>query len=155
MSRAFSVFHFLCKLPGFFQLFLLFWGFGQHLFAVADKIYFCCNCFLFMLFLLFIGLLYLCFLVIWLYNENPCHNFYFFAYSIRFLIFLLLTSSLLKFLQGLVLFSHFLVKLLSTWLKQMFARAFNPGLTRMWERVIGITSKTDLSAFSCLLFYSL
>ena len=155
MSRAFSVFHFLWKLPGFFQLFLLFWGFRQHLFAVADKIYFRSICFLFMLCFLFIRLLYLCFLVIWLYNENPCHNFYFFVSSIRFLIFLLLTSSLLKFLQGLVLFSHFLVKLLSTWLKQMFARAFNPGLTRMWERVIGITSKTDLSAFSCLLFYSL
>ena len=44
-------------------------------------------------------LLYLGFLVILLYNENPCHNFYCFAYSIRFLIFLLLTSSLLKFLQ--------------------------------------------------------
>ena len=84
MSRAFSVFHFLWKLPGFFQLFLLFWGFRQHLFAVADKIYFRSICFLFMLCFLFIRLLYLCFLVIWLYNENPCHNFYFFCFFYSF-----------------------------------------------------------------------
>ena len=89
---------FLC-LSFSLQTSLLFWGFGQHLFVVADKTLLLLHLLSFHAVFGIYRLLYLGFLVILLYNENPCHNFYFFAYSIRFLIFLLLTSSLLKFLQ--------------------------------------------------------
>ena len=148
---------FLC-LSFSLQTSLLFWGFGQHLFAVADKT-------LLLLHLLSVhavfGIYQIAIFVffgnikfIWLYNEHPCHNLYFFLLYILF-VFLYFCYWLfnLQNSRKIFLFSRFLLKLL--WLEQMFATVFNPGLTRMWERVVGITSKTDLSAFSCLLFYSL
>ena len=142
MPRAFFVFHFLCKLPCYFG------DLGNIYLQLPIKLYFCCICFLFMLFLVFIRLLYLCFLVI------SSHNLYFFLLYILF-VFLYFCYWLfnLQNSRKIFLFSRFLLKLL--WLEQMFATAFNPGLTRMWERVVRITSKTDLSAFSCLLLYSL
>ena len=150
MSRAFFVFQFLCKLPCYFG------DLGNIYLQLPIKLFFCCICFLFMLFLIFIRLLYLCFLVI--------SSLFDFTTSIRVItfIFFCFIFCLFSFCYWLFnlqnsrkvfLFSRFLLKLL--WLEQMFATAFNPGLTRMWERVVRITSKTDLSAFSCLLFYSL
>ena len=148
---------FLC-LSFSLQTSLLFWGFGQHLFAVADKTLLSLHLFSFHAVLIFIRLLYLCFLVISSLFDFTTSirviNFIFFLLYILF-VFLYFCYWLL-YLQNsrkVFLFSRFLLKLL--WLEQMFATAFNPGLTRMWERVVGITSKTDLSAFSCLLFYSL
>ena len=150
MSRAFFVFHFLCKLPCYFG------DLGNIYLQLPIKLYFCCICFLFMLFLVFIRLLYLCFLVI--------SSLFDFATSIRVItfIFFCFIFCLFSFCYWLFnlqnsrkvfLFSRFLLKLL--WLEQMFATAFNPGLTRMWARVVRITSKTDWSTFTCLLLYSL
>ena len=142
----------------FFANFLAILGFGQHLFVVADKTLLLLNL---LSFHAVFGIYHIAIFVffgnikfIWLYNEHPCHNLYFFLLYILF-VFLYFCYWLfnLQNSRKVFLFSRFLLKLL--WLEQMFATAFNPGLTRMWERVVRITSKTDLSAFSCLLLYSL
>ena len=152
MSRAFFVFHFLWKLPCYFG------DLGNIYLQLPIKLYFCCICFLFMLFLIFIRLLYLCFLVISsLFDFTTSIRVITFIFFLLYILFVFLYFCYWLFnLQNsrkVFLFSRFLLKLL--WLEQMFATAFNPGLTRMWARVVRITSKTDWSTFTCLLLYSL
>ena len=152
MSRAFFAFQFLCKLPCYFG------DLGNIYLQLPIKLYFRCICFLFMLFLIFIRLLYLCFLVISsLFDFTTSIRVITFIFFLLYILFVFLYFCYWLFnLQNsrkVFLFSRFLLKLL--WLEQMFATAFNPGLTRMWARVVRITSKTDWSTFTCLLLYSL